>query len=286
MRYMWLFDFHIFYSSAQTLLAGKVGFSEAPFTLTVLFVPFALLPEKIAYVLYLLINIFIILKICGKRSIFAFLSFPVFYLLYVGQVDLMVGYGVLLGSPWLIPLAFAKPQIGFVVLPWVIRRFSRRDFLIAGFSSIVFLAVCFILRPTWLNGWMTTQPGMANYSRRASNLYFLISNLDRRAVVTMIGASLSFLLSFLVPQRKISWIFLHLFAPLTNIYSASILINWIGPLEMILSWIAIILVKGDLFNGAPLFLIGLSILIRYIIRHGLRERHVWAYGGRTAVEQI
>lgn len=40
------------------------------------------------------------------------------------------------------------------------------------------------------------------------------------------------------------------------------LAEWIGPLEMLLSWLAFFAVKGDLHNGMPLFVVAISVLIK------------------------
>ena len=55
--------------------------------------------------------------------------------------------------------------------------------------------------------------------------------------------------------------------PLTNIYSPSVLGEWIGPLEVGLSWAVIILVGGDIHNGAPLFIVALVIIIKTVLKN-------------------
>jgi len=79
----------------------------------------------------------------------------------------------------------------------------------------------------------------------------------------VIGVALALPLGFWLRERRDSWTVLHLFTPYTNIYSPSVLAEWIGPLEVILSWAAI-LVVGTIHNGAPLFVVGLSILLRQV----------------------
>ena len=81
----------------------------------------------------------------------------------------------------------------------------------------------------------------------------------------VIGIIISLPLGFLLKERELSFTILHLFSPLSNIYSASVLAEWIGPIEVVLSWIAVIIV-GNIHSGAPLFVIGLSILIRFYLR--------------------
>lgn len=62
-------------------------------------------------------------------------------------------------------------------------------------------------------------------------------------------------------SRRVSWSFLFLFSPITAVYTASIMAQWIGPVAMLASWIALIVVGGDVHNGSPMFLIALVILM-------------------------
>ena len=93
---MWLFDFRIFYLAGRALLTGNSPYQVdgfySPLPLAVFFVPFALLPEFIAYVLYLALSICLILRIAKRKSLWVLVTFPVLFTLFVGQIDLLIAF--------------------------------------------------------------------------------------------------------------------------------------------------------------------------------------------------
>lgn len=58
---MSIFDFNIFYGSGQALLLGSSPYGVdgfiSPIYLAFLFVPFALLPKIVSYIIFLILNI-------------------------------------------------------------------------------------------------------------------------------------------------------------------------------------------------------------------------------------
>ena len=266
--HMWRYDFHLFYQAGQAVWAGTSpylipGFFS-PYLLAVLFALFALFPEPLAYLIYLALSLLLVWKVLGRRGLWVLLSFPVFFGLFVGQVDLPLALLMAAGGPWAFPLAIIKPQVGFVVLPWLIRKASWKDLGRAALVSLALLAVCFLLRPTWLSEWLAATPALTQYARRDANLYWLVPTRFKTTAVA-VGSIIALGVGFLLRERRDSWIVLHLIAPLTNIYSASVLAEWIGPLEAALSWLVMFLLGGDIHHGAPLFVVGLSIWGREII---------------------
>ena len=264
---MWIYDFHLFYMAGRAVLAGQSPYTivdfNPPYPLAVLFALIAWLPEPVAYGAYLVGCFGLLWKVVGRRSIWPLLSFPVFFNLFVGQLDLPLG---LLGAsigPWALPLMLVKPQVGFVVLPWTIRHTPWRRLVPPGVLAAVFLVVCFALRPTWVQDWLASVPAVTQYAQRDSNLYWLMPT-GLKTIALLVGMLVALPVGYLARERRDSWIVLHLLAPLTNIYSASVLAEWIGPLEVLLSWLAI-LVVGTIHSGAPLFVIGLSIVLRRAI---------------------
>lgn len=263
---MWQYDFGIFYSAGQAVLAGASPYAHwdfnSPYPLAILFAPLALLPQAIAYLVYLAANLWLIWKVMGKKAAWPLLSFPVLFCLFVGQVDLLLALAATAGFPWSLGLLIAKPQVLFVVAPFFALKMSRRDWLKAGAAAAVLLAASFLLRPGWVGEWSAAQPGFVFFSQHASNAYWLIPTNwgNPRAIVTVIGSLAALLIALRLKDRKQSWASLHLFGPLTNVYSASVLAEWIGPREALLSWLAILLVGGRIHEGAPLFVVGVSIL--------------------------
>jgi len=245
---MWRYDFHLFYLAGQAVLSGVSPYTipdfNPPYPLAVVFALVAWLPEPVAYALYVACCVWLLWRTLGRTGIWALLAFPVLFGIFVGQVDLLLTLLVRLASPWALPFLIVKPQVGFVLAPWLIRHTSRDRLLQAGLLTLIFLATCFLLRPTWVSEWLAVTPVLTDYARRDSNLYWLIPSAYK--ILTLIaGMLIAFPAGFMLTNRRLSWVILHLFAPLTNIYSVSVLAEWIGPVEVILSWIVILLV-GDI----------------------------------------
>jgi len=269
---MWLYDFSIFYQSGKAILSGISPYQiydfNSPIFLALFFVPFSILPIGLAYSIYIIMNIFFAWKTLKKKILYAFLFFPFLFSLFVGQIDFLLAGIIVMGSPWLIGLALIKPQVAFVIVPWVIMNYRKYDWLKAGFSVIIFFAISFIVQPNWISEWFSTKPEFEFFSTHASNLYWLVplNLINLRAKLSMVLPFIILPLGFLFVDRKISWTFVHLFAPLTNIYSPSILLEWIGPIECLLSWVAVFLVQGNIHFGMPFFLVGVSIILREFIK--------------------
>jgi len=262
-----MYDFHLFYEGGRAVLLGQspsgIWDFNGPYPLAVLFAPFALLPEPLAYALFLAINLFLLWKVLRRRSVWALLSFPVLFTLFVGQVDLALALAIPLGAPWTLALALAKPQVGFVVVPWLLRKLDRKGWVRAAASGAAFLALCFILRPGWVGEWMARQPGLSTYSVHTSSLLWLAPDQGSlRSTLTIVLGLLALIPGFLLREKRDSWAVLQAFQPLTNIYSASVLAEWFGPLELGLSWVAVALAGGNIHAGMPMFLIPLAILGR------------------------
>jgi hypothetical protein len=264
---MWMYDFHLFYQGGRAVLMGlspsAIWDFNGPYPLAVLFAPFALLPEPLAYALFVAINLFLLWKVLRRRSIWALLSFPVLFSLFVGQVDLLLGLAIPLGAPWTLALALVKPQVGFVTVPWLLRGLDRKGWIKAIASGAAFLGLCFLLRPGWVGEWMLRQPGLASYSVHTSNLLWLVPDQGSlRSTLTILLGLLALAPGFLLRQKADSWAVLQSFQPLTNIYSAAVLAEWFGPLELGLSWAAVALAGGNIHAGMPMFIVALGILAR------------------------
>ncbi len=269
---MWIYDFLIFYQSGTSIINGISPYQifdfNSPIFLALFFAPISLLPIWAAYGLYLLGNVYFVWKLLKKKAIWALLFFPFLFCLFVGQIDFLLSALLLVGSPWTLGLALIKPQVAIVVVPWLIMRYKKADFLKAAVSVFVFIGISFIVQPNWVSEWFSTKPEFDFFSMHASNLYWLVplTFIQLRAKLAMILPFLILPLGFILTDRKFSWSVLHLFAPLTNIYSPSVLLEWIGPIECTLSWLAVLIVKGNIHSGMPLFLVGISILVREVIQ--------------------
>jgi hypothetical protein len=265
---MFLYDFLIFYNAGLAVWAGISPYSVydfiGPYPQAVLFAPLALLPLPVAYILYLAFNIFMLWRLLRRRAIWALLSFPILFTLFVGQVDLPLALGI--GAvPWLLPLAMIKPQVGFVLAPWLLRRYSRQDWFKAIALGVSFLLLCFWLRPGWVNEWRSIPHTVEDYSLRASNLYYLIPDAwnNLRLGAIYIFSVLAFIAAFFLKEKSTAWTVTHLLMPFSTVYSAAVLAEWIGPLEMAASYVAVFWAGGMIHAGMPMYLVGLMILARH-----------------------
>ena len=147
--------------------------------------------------------------------------------------------------------------------------FTKKDWWKAVISTSAFIGISFIVQSNWLKEWFATQPTFEFFSSHASNIYWLLpqTNLSLRSNLTIIVALIILPLGFVLKNRRDSWAILHTFAPLTNIYSPAVLLEWVGPIEVVLSWFAVILVGGNIHTGMPFFLIGISIVIRGLLEY-------------------
>lgn len=265
---LWLFDFEIFWRAGRRILAGtspyRVKGFISPLPLAVLFAPLGLLPMHVAYGVFVLGSLELLWKAAGHRALWALLSFPVIFTLFVGQVDLVLALAAALLGPLALPLLLAKPQVAFVAVPWMLRHgvtADRRRLAIGIAAALGMLALCFWLRPSWIAEWRKAAPPLDDYAAHDSNLYRLVSGASDgvRTNLVWILTPIALALGLWLRERRDSWAVLHLFTPITNVYSTAVLAEWIGPLEMLLSWAAFV-VAGSIHGGAPMFVVALSIL--------------------------
>lgn len=264
-----LYDFEIFWRAGRRLLAGKSPYQAhgfvSPLPLAVLFAPISLLPRLSAWFLYVLATLGLLLKSAERRSGgwagWALLSFPVLFTLYVGQVDLPLALTAALLGPLSFPLLLAKPQVAFVAVPWFLVRSNRRQLAVGIAAALGMLLLCFWLRPHWIAEWRAAEPTLDAYSEHDSNLYRYVP-AGARTVFLWIVTPVVLAAGAWLKERRDSWALLHLFDPVTNVYSAAVLAEWIGPLEMVLSWVAFLMVGAYVHHGAPMFVIALAILSR------------------------
>jgi hypothetical protein len=276
-----LYDFDIFWRAGRRLLAGKSPYRVhgfvSPLPLAILFAPIALLPRLSAWFIYILATLGMLLKSAERRegwAGWALLSFPVLFTFYVGQVDLPLAMTAALLGPLSFPFLLAKPQIAFVAVPWFLVRSNRRRLALGIAAALGMLLLCFWLRPHWLAEWRAAEPTLSDYSEHDSNLYRYVPGGARTAflwIVTPIVLAAGAWLK----ERRDSWALLHLFDPVTNIYSAAVLAEWIGPLEMVLSWVAFLAAGAYVHHGAPMFVVALAILARrwYLGRRSAAPQH-------------
>jgi hypothetical protein len=261
---LWLYDFDIFWRGGRSLLEGTSPYQVpgfySPLPLAVLFAPLALLPLPVAYGIFVLGSLAMLWKAAGWRSGWALVSFPVLFTFFVGQVDLILALSAALLGPLALPFLLAKPQIAFVAAPWLLHS-DRRKLAMGVGALLGMLLLCFWLRPGWVSEWLASTPLRDEYARHDSNLYRLAPE-GARTTLAWIFSPIALALGVWLRERRRSWAVLHLFTPVTNVYSAAALAEWIGPVEVLLSWAALLAVGNDVHHGAPVFVVALAILAR------------------------
>lgn len=264
---LWLYDFEIFWRGGRRILAGtnpyRVDGFISPLPLAVLFAPLGFLPMHAAYGVFVLGSLAMLWKAAGRRAVWALLSFPVVFTLFVGQVDLFLALAAALLGPLALPLLLAKPQVAFVAAPWLLLHSDRRRLALGIVAALAMLGLCFWLRPNWIAEWRKAAPPLTDYAEHDSNLYWLVpGGIDgARTTLVWILTPIALGLGIWLRERRESWSVLHLFTPITNVYSSAVLAEWIGPVEVVLSWAAFVL-AGSIHGGAPMFVIALAILVR------------------------
>ena len=274
-NFYFLYDFEIFWRGGRRILAGtspyRVRGFISPLPLAVLFVPFAFLPMLAAYAVFVLITLGMLWKAAGRRAGWALLAFPVVFSFFVGQVDLPLALAASLLGPLAFPLLLAKPQVAFVTVPWLLFHSDRRRLALGVAAALAMLLLCFWLRPGWLAEFRKAAPPVSDYATHDSNLYRLVPDGARTALLWIV-TPIALAVGAWLRERRESWAVLHLLAPVTNLYSAAVLAEWIGPLEVVLSWAAFLAVGAYVHHGAPMFVVALAILARRWYRRDGKDR--------------
>jgi len=264
---MWQFDFDIYYYGSVALWRGLSPYSVTgwfhPLPMALVFLPFAWLPKPVAYGLYLAVCGWLLWRVLKKKALWILLSFPGFFTLFVGQVDLPFALVTSLLGRWALPLLLSRPQLAFVVVPYLLRTTPPKQLIKPAAVCALVLGLCFLIRPAWVSEWLAAgSQSITGYERHDSSLYWLLPQHPSLLVAGAISA-LAVLVALKLGERRDSWTFTHLLSPVTNIYSAVVLGEWFGPLEVLASWVAILVMKGDIHNGAPMFVVGLCLLARH-----------------------
>ncbi len=117
-----------FRPAALALIHGQSPYSVPTFLnapwLLIPILPLALLPERLGSALFISIGFFSI-AYCGIKLgakpiglVFLLLSHPVLQIMWRGQIDWLSALGFVLPPPIGIFLVIAKPQIGFMIIPF------------------------------------------------------------------------------------------------------------------------------------------------------------------------
>lgn len=183
MIYSELWDFNVFYSSAQVALQGEniyrtYGNFHLPYWyfpwVSWFFIPltfFSFETAKIIYTLITFLSAFIIINIFGRyfnahlsianQMLIAAMSFLMCWLLFrVGQIDFILAALITatiflidkkknIQAGLLFPIFLFKPHLLIIFIPFAILRGGKKFVLTASLSLLLVSLVAFILIPNW-----------------------------------------------------------------------------------------------------------------------------------------
>ncbi len=201
------FDFSVFWDTGRAILAGSdpyaVHLSAYPPAMAYLYTLFALVPFSLAYPIWCGLNVLFLLDTVRRKGLIrqfpAWLaSTPSLFLLMTGQIDLLFLWfaNFMSGSGWSAALAAAlitlKPQAAFVLLPWLLLGWMRRERL----QLLRWAGLCLLLHgfpllfdPGIYQRWIQAVLQQPGWRAPISSGLFLLTNLNIPAWMLAIPAA-------------------------------------------------------------------------------------------------
>lgn len=300
-------DFAVFWSVGRAILEGGdpyavVGSLYPPATLYA-FSVFALVPERIAYGLFLIVNIVLLVDLVSPRRAIHWLAFmPVMFIFAAGQLDLLLLYlaAKVRDAPqteWRAPILAAlvtlKPQLAIVLLPWFVIRWLRDAYRGSKHSSIVIFVLAtvlihgfpILLEPRLYRIWFErTNAGITEWAPVTPGLFSLVEIGVPWLLLAVLAAGLG-LLGWLSGDSRFSWTTGLAALPVGHIYGTVVLIR-AAPWWLLapLSWLMLLLAHrvGAYVPISAITLIALAWRLRKVAREGellsfpLRDGEGWA----------
>lgn len=158
-----LFDFQVLYAAGQALLAGQspygVEYFFYPLPAAYFFALWALLPYPISLALWWLASAVVLVVVARRAAWMWFLFPPVIANFLTGQVDLFIlGLWALAlrGSAAALALVTLKPQLGLVIVPYMLWRWRYERQRLAIFCATVVLiyGLPTAVWPGWIGEWL------------------------------------------------------------------------------------------------------------------------------------
>ncbi|MFQ5408272.1 MAG: glycosyltransferase 87 family protein [Anaerolineales bacterium] len=246
------FDFGVLWQAGRAVLDGQSPYSVAhffyPLPVAYLFATFALIPQRIAFGVWLAANAGLLVFMLRKRVVAWALYFPVLHMFSSGQVDLVLwALGARMRSGWTAALAGAaitlKPQVALVLLPWHLLRWlrsDRRTFARWAVSVAALWGGFLLLRPGWPREWLAAAPQFGYTTRgNAPSLWAI----ERHASWSVAAIALLAVLVFawgVLQQRKVAWAAAALANPVGLFYD-HVVLTAAAPAWLLvpLSWAAV-----------------------------------------------
>lgn len=254
------YDFKFFWEAARAVLNGVSPYTVSgffsPLPFAWLLAPIGFFKFEIAYVIWTILNI-VSLFVISKKNIHRLLLFlPVFFALWVGQVDLIILAMGLFGG-WIgLALATLKPQLAF----WLIgikfiewwRLGEKKKLILTLLGIFVLYGIPSIIQPGWWKEWLISTPSILTYSEHASSLFGIATFSDLPVVAIFVGVCLLAVISFILfrPYGNQYWNWVAIFNPVANIYSLCVLYANVDWWAVILSWV-LLPISLSVHTGLP-----------------------------------
>lgn len=251
-------DFSVLWAAGDAILNGrdpyKVSGFYYPLPFAYLIALFALIPERVAFGVWLAVNA-LLLVIFLRRAFWKWvLYFPVIHLFSSGQVELLWWcMARVLGRNWTSALIGAlmtlKPQSALLLLTfhlWDWLRHSRRTFAAWLGLTAALWAAPLLWRPSWVQDWLAATPaastGFLGAAQSAPGLFSLTRFAPELVpILAVVGAAIA--LWGLTQREPITRACLLLASPVGLFYVAMALMDTAPAILLVpLSLIAAVLI--------------------------------------------
>jgi len=198
-------DFSILWEAGRAVLSGQTPYSTAffyyPLPFAYALAILALLPEKVSFGLWIVVNLLILVAAFRRTFWHWILYAPVLHMLSSGNVDLLFWAmerglgrhwrGAILGA-----LITLKPQVAVVLLPWHLLDWLRNDRSTLGrwvVLTTLLWTTPLVWHPSWLAEWLRASPDLSLHAASNSpGLFSLLNAWPRLAIPLAIVAAALF----------------------------------------------------------------------------------------------
>jgi hypothetical protein len=279
-------DFFVFWQIAQAILSGAPLYSTPetlyPPAALLFFTPLGLLPFSIAFALWSGLNVllyFLSVRHYSKENALAwFLYTPALFILLTGQIDIVFLWGstfLTSTQTWKKVLAAVlltlKPQVAFIVLPWILIRWMKqqpKSILWWFFGCLILHGLPLLIDPGIYAQWLAATRAYSENRMLLSPGIFGLTNFSLPIWALSLAALITMLYG-LFQSNAISKSAQVLALPMGIWYENVFLVGglswkWLVPI----SWICFILAYF-LKTSAVLILIPLSAFLIQIFKEKL-----------------
>lgn len=266
------YDFNFFWRAARAVLDGQSPyevdgfFSPLPFAWAM--IPFGLLPFDMAFLSWTILNVISLIALTKRNALRALLFLPIAFSLWVGQVDILIIAAGFLGG-WL-GLAFTalKPQLAIWIIPYTFGKWwysgERKKILYTSLMILSLYIIPSVVWPKWWFEWLDSSPSIFTYSEHSSSLFGFAALINFPIQFTFFSTACLAILILIVLKPfsdEKFWNWMAIFNPVSNVYSLSIVVQYIDWIAIGASWM-LLPVALNLHTGLPWIIVPGYLLVR------------------------